>query len=219
VAAVPLNEIPLPGFVIAWPSGQSEVIPVDVLTDETHTLTNTVTDHPVEVGSNISDHSRPEPQKPVLKCIVSNTPLPGAKTRGTVVSDVVGASRSQAVWNRLEQLHNTPALVTAYTSLKVYDSMAIESVSVPRNARNANGLEFTVSLKRIRLVKNKQTTVVVASDTRAQPPKKTGTQQAQQPDQEPKSLAVQLAEKGATLQDSSNPILKGIGDFAQAALR
>lgn len=50
----------------------------DVVTTETHTFANVVTDQPVERGANVSDHVRATPDTVTLDVVVTNTPLDGA---------------------------------------------------------------------------------------------------------------------------------------------
>src|SRR6185436_16259045 len=47
----------------------------DIVESETHTSKSTVTDHPVELGSNVSDHIRNDPDRISIKGTVTNTPL------------------------------------------------------------------------------------------------------------------------------------------------
>lgn len=62
---------------ITWQglNGQTYSIAVDATLRQQHSAPSTVTDHPVETGSNISDHIRPEPDTLTLEGIISNTPI------------------------------------------------------------------------------------------------------------------------------------------------
>lgn len=165
---------------------QIDTIVIDAAVTETHTLSNTVTDHPVEEGSNVSDHSRPEPDKIQLDCVVSDTPLQTTSSGSTVSVESHGfrfsatakqdTTRSKNAYDKLVQLREQGSLVTVVTSLRSYDSMAIESIQIPRDAKNAGALRFTVSLKKVRVVKNKLTRTTVASDKRVGAKVKTGNQ-------------------------------------------
>ena len=52
-----------------------QLIEIDCSINEKHTFESTVTDHPVETGTNIADHIRPEPIKLELEGRISNTPI------------------------------------------------------------------------------------------------------------------------------------------------
>lgn len=47
----------------------------DVITQETHTLTNDITEHPVESGANVTDHVRSQLDTIALEVFVSNAPI------------------------------------------------------------------------------------------------------------------------------------------------
>lgn len=160
-------------------------IELDAVVSEQHSLTSTITDHPVEEGASVSDHSRPEPPRVQLDCIVSNTPLANRRSstvrdsasgRSFVVTAEQEPSRGKNAYDRLLQLQEAGSLITVVTSLRTYESMVIESISIPRDAKTSNALRFTVQLKRVRVVKNKLTRVVVAKDPRAGGKVKTGSQ-------------------------------------------
>ena len=51
------------------------IITFDAIESELHEGVSEVTDHPVEVGVNISDHIRPLPERVSLTAFVSNTPI------------------------------------------------------------------------------------------------------------------------------------------------
>ena len=61
-------------------NGVASVVTVDVVMDESFEINSTVTDHPVEEGANMSDHSRPEPIVITANCIVSETPISASDT-------------------------------------------------------------------------------------------------------------------------------------------
>ncbi len=166
---------------------------IDCTISENHSLTNTITSHPVEQGANISDHSRPEPESLTLECLVSNTPASTALMQSIALQTEGGADQNptyvagyaEGVWQRFTDLHNNPVLLSVTTTLKTYTSMLIESVSAPRTAKDAYALRFSVKLKKIIVVKNKLTAPVKAEKKNAQPEVKKGkvvTQQATQVD-------------------------------------
>jgi hypothetical protein len=70
-------------------NGQYYTLTLDASVRETHTGSNTVTDHPVELGSNIADHSRPDPDQLSMEARISNTPhfLPADHMGGVTMED------------------------------------------------------------------------------------------------------------------------------------
>lgn len=154
-------------------------VSVDSCLDETHTLVSTITDHPVEEGFNVTDHSRPEPERVSLRCFVSNTPLSTEQVarsiRQGIVAFTTSASdsrnlsvkgidgRGRATFDQLERMRVNGELLKVVTTLRTYaksdtEGMMIESLTIPRTRTNYDGLEFTVNLKRIRIVRNASST-------------------------------------------------------------
>lgn len=177
-------------------TGNAAGVPVisvvlDASITEMHTLANTVTDHPVEQGSNVTDHSRPEPDRVQLDCLVSNTPLSqqqqtraiqaqgGLTFQSTAAAPTkIGAvdGRAQTVYGQLRQLRDNGILCKVVTQLRTYDSMAIESIGAPRDSKTFDALRFSIQFKQVRVVQNKLTRVAVAKDLRVGSKVKTGNQ-------------------------------------------
>ena len=160
----PLLKLPAVLLRIPDGSGGTDEITFDATTSEQHSLTSTITDHPVEQGFNVSDHSRPEPRKVTLECWQSNTPLVGE----------VDGLRDYQLWQRFIDLWRNPRLVEIVTIRDSYTSMAVESVTSPVDVKSANALKFSVSLKEIRVISNKFTQVKIAKAPKAQTKKKVG---------------------------------------------
>ena len=180
--------------------GKIDSLQIDAVLTETHTITSAITDHPVEEGSNISDHSRPEPEQLQMDCLISNTPLSGTnevvklKPTGTSVSSVAKAddSRAKSAYEQLLALRDKGAVVTVLTSLREYTSMAIQSISIPRDVKSREALRFSVQLKKIRVVVNKQTTQRVSKTKKANTKVKGGQQTTPATAAKPLSKAKQL---------------------------
>lgn len=161
--AATANAVVLPKRGHSISDGQSTSLTLDVVPNETHASSNTLTDNPVENGLNVTDHSRPDPNNLTMDCLVSNTPL----------GQPVDSTRALTAYNTLEQLRLSGTLCTVVTTLKTYTSMGIVSISATRKSENYNALEFTIVFKFVRIVQNKLTTVRVSNDNRVA--KKTST--------------------------------------------
>jgi len=190
--------IPRPGKI----SVDDTSIVMDAVRTETHDLANTITDHPVEEGDNVSDHSRPEPDRVTMTCILTNTPLSTSDQtqkirRGEYTISSVGQERgaigdtegvAMASWKKLKDLRTKGTLVTVATTLGDYTTMGIVTISVPRAAKNYDGLEFTITFKKVRIVKNKLTQSVKSTDPASQRKKKAGAQATKEAEVKPGSL-------------------------------
>lgn len=136
------------------------VIEVDSLLGETVVMANTVTDHPVEEGAAVSDHSRAEPNRLHLDCVVTNTPFSRAQ-RALSTQDGKTAGeikdRGKIVLAQLQALRDQGALLQIITALSVYENMTLESIQIIKDAKSANGLHFQAGFKTIKIVQNKLT--------------------------------------------------------------
>lgn len=211
--------IPRPGKI----SSDDTSIVMDAVRTETHDLANTITDHPVEEGDNVSDHSRPEPDRVTMTCILTNTPLSTSDQtqkirRGEYTISSVGQERgaigdtegvAMASWKKLKDLRTKGTLVTVATTLGDYTTMGIVSISVPRAAKNYDGLEFTIVFKKVRIVKNKLTQSVKSTDPASQRKKKAGAQATKEAEVKPNSLAYSGADNLAGVNNG----VKAVGAF------
>lgn len=165
-----------------------DLIDIDACLEETHDLGNMVTDHPVEEGMAITDHVRPEPDRVTLRCFVSNTPLSTEQVQSAVRAGDVQfrttaprdiENRGTNAFLELKKMRDQGTLISVTTSLKQYgvgsdDKMVIERLSIPRTLQNVDGLEFSLSLKQIRVVKTRSSAQTKTKDTRGNPRKKKG---------------------------------------------
>ncbi len=159
---------------------------VDAVLGGGHTFAAEVTQHPVEEGADIADHTRPQPTEISLECVVSNTPLGASETRTVEQNRVQFTStapefdpkRTTDAYRALIDFRDTGTLLTVVTPLDTFEDLVITSVAIP--VQSPDGLRFTVALRKIRIVKNKLTRVVVARDTRAGGKVKTGQQTPKQ---------------------------------------
>jgi len=208
-------------------TADTTTITMHAVVSEQHTLTNTITDHPVETGFNASDHSRPNPDLVTMDCRISNTPLSSGQateavkagaftiqttTAAAQAAGAIGATDgyAQGEWAKLRSLRDTGAIVTVATTMGDYDSMAIESLSLPRSAKNYDAIAFSISFKRIRVVQNKLTRGVVSTDKRVGKKKSTGNKTTKDAgkDIDP------LRPVAKVVKDAGNQILKGFGGSA-----
>ena len=196
-------------------------IEIDAVLEETHTLANTVTDHPVEQGYNITDHSRPEPDTVTMRCFISNTPLSTTQqTRSIDAGDTKNTQftsntqqdvkigdtngRGNNAYEKLKKLRVTGALVQIVTSLTVYkvtstEGMIITSISIPRTAENFDGLEFSISFKQIRIVRNRSTTDVKQKEKQTRKPTKEGSKPTQDAPVDNRGALEKIVENNDTL--------------------
>lgn len=165
-----------------------DTLTIDATIQETHGSTADVTDHPVEEGSDVSDHKRDKPDTLKIEGLISNTPINrGQITRSlprsfvdTAAEALSNASRpgyAEAAYTTLRGLKESGKLITVITALRVYENMMLTELSAPRDSKTGDGLAFTASLRSVRLVRNRRVAITTADPTlaKAATKKKTGT--------------------------------------------
>ena len=147
-----------------------------------------MTEHPVESGANITDHIRPDPVQLSITGIVSDTPIGSRQVQRSI--EVGGASVQvtqqeppssatgfgRAAWAKLDAIRTAAKPVKVVTRDKTYESMALVSLSVPKEAKTGGALYFTAQFKQVRIVFNRSTKVVVAKSPKSHKKQDTGKQ-------------------------------------------
>src|SRR5690606_1988974 len=92
-----------------------------------------------------------------LEGIVSDTPIGTlAALRGEDVRP------SDDAFARLLAIRDAREPVTIETSLRVFENMVLQSLSVPRSAQTGDALRFRATFQQIQLVTNERTMIEVA---------------------------------------------------------
>lgn len=127
---------------------------IDATVAESHEFSSEVTEHPVENGADIADNVRAQPLRVVLDCIVSDTPIGVVADART--SDELPSSQA---YDLLLDIRDAREPVSIETSLRTFDNMMLESLSIPRSPGNGHALRFTASFVQVTLITNARTTV------------------------------------------------------------
>ena len=188
LAAVPVIG-PLASKILGKGSGTTlGGFTVEVTISETHTKEAEATDNPLEEGFIASDHIDIKPNKLSISGAVSNTPINGGsmlaglatssaaivgKQIGGGLGSVIGATgagavvgllfgstnRVQDAYNQLKNLRDARVPFTAITGYEKYDNMVLENLTVTRDAKTGQVLDFNATMKQIIIIRSK--TVVV----------------------------------------------------------
>lgn len=152
----------------------STVVSIDVSVSEQHSRKATPTEFELENGETVSDHIVLKPFNLELNGVISDTPLSivqaalttaggsigsplglvGASVLGVALSAALSGSKKPSVQNFLAllRLQEQKLPVTVVTTLNAYENMFISDISVPRDYKRANSLEFKLSLVQLLLV-------------------------------------------------------------------
>jgi hypothetical protein len=125
------------------------LITLDGSVSQTHARTAQVTEHPVEDGSDVTDHVRIDPIRVTINGIVTSTVL-GQQGEG---------GREVDAWAALEAILEDRQPVTVTTTLRTYESMILASISTPRDASLAHAVAPVLEFRQVRIVKSQTTTL------------------------------------------------------------
>lgn len=137
---------------------------IDAAAQEEHSFDSEVTEYPVEKGADIADHVRSRPIVVTIEGIVSDTPLGSLRERRiTEFGDpLVAGDVSEGMFAKLQKIRDAREPVTIVTSLRKYDNMVLQSISIPRDATTGDALRFRAQFIQIVLVTNARTVIRTA---------------------------------------------------------
>jgi hypothetical protein len=124
---------------------------IDATVSETHSLSATLTSHPVEVGTDITDHVKASPRKVSLEGLVSNTPV-------VFLASLFGQGQDPPVSTAhatFQKIVEQSEIISIQTTLQKYDNMIVTEYNVTRDASKGNALSFTLNAERVRFVESK----------------------------------------------------------------
>lgn len=154
----------------------------DAMLQATHTSNLTITAHPIEIGSSVSDYAFLQPR--TLSLNIGMTDTATSFIKGQFDG---GASRSVNAYNILKQLQQLTIPVQVYTRLGLYQNMLVSALTVQDDYTTHHGLKCTVDLTELLVATIK--TVKISGKPSTTSDAKKGTKQPQQP---PKSILAQL---------------------------
>lgn len=168
--------------LLQWDDGGATVaLEIDVATSEGFEATAEVTEHPVETGSAITDHVRPNNAMITLEGLITNTPVVvprsqlAGRTRSAQTVDLriggetvrVSLQEWSAPLDRVRECDALlAALVAAGTPVRLTaslrgttDALVITRYKVDRTADTGKALPVTLELKRLRVVNTSRVAV------------------------------------------------------------
>ncbi len=191
----------------------------DCVLSETHEITSTVTEHPVEQGADLSDHKRPGQRRVRLEGMVTNTPIsesvPLSGPNSLPSAGVVGPSdkganvlqfpaefdRVRDMFNALAELVETAQDVTLTTGVQEYDNAQLIALSAPRTARDGSSITFTLDIVVVRVAETQRVGAPLPRQPRGQRSVNNGNQQGtdteDNPDQRHQSQARRMLDSPA----------------------
>jgi hypothetical protein len=144
---------------------------VDAFLAEHYNFSNSVTDIPVEEGSNIADHIVEDQDVISVEAFTGNTAFEVVTIDGNSVSNLDAPDRMARVrqaYQELKKLTKAKKLVDVVLGLETFTGMAITSFIIDREAETGANLPFTMEFKKLKIV-HSDTTRINASNNEAGP--------------------------------------------------
>lgn len=139
------------GKVVAEGQPDAILIQFDASISERFSRRKDVTQHPVEAGSDISDHSRTLPLEITIRGWVTDDPiivLASVNATPSVAGGSINARVANA-WKELNRIMDEESIVKVISGLDSFDNMILKSLDVTRDKNTGRILDATISLEQI----------------------------------------------------------------------
>lgn len=154
---------------------------LDAIITEKHNFSSEITEHPVEDGSMIVDHIYNKPISIDLDCIITNTPMTwaGLTAFNSLKRYVDNESNdfAEIAFKKIEEIFIKRKPISIATSLKTYENMVLENLSVERGGRSSSSLHFNCTAKQIRIISRQMVPIPKPKSPRTQSKQKKGPQE------------------------------------------
>ena len=118
-------------------------ITFDILVNESHNFSSNITSHPIENGSEVSDHIRNQLEQGSFTGLISNF---------SVKSRFLFSNRAQDAFDLFVELWKQKVLFTITTVMRVYKSMGITNISINRDFSTGDAVVFNVGFRKVEQV-------------------------------------------------------------------
>lgn len=162
------------GFITIDPKRSIGSIVAHVTMEEVATDELQITEHPVELGANITDHAFKKPADLIVRCGWSNASLAGVigAVKGLITAlqggDAFGSDYVSGVYNQLLALQESRIPFDVSTGKRLYTNMLMRSLGVTTDEKSEYTLMVTAVFKQVLIVQT-QATTLPPRDDQAQP--------------------------------------------------
>jgi hypothetical protein len=139
---------------------------VDAFLAEHYQFSNSVTDIPVEEGSNIADHIVEDQDVISVEAFIGNTAFEVITADGNSVSNLQvpdRMARVQQAYQELKKLTKAKKPLDVVLGLETFTNMAITTFAIDREAETGANLPFSMEFKKLKIV-HSDTTKINASN-------------------------------------------------------
>lgn len=140
---------------------------VDFLQSESHTWDVSVTSHPVEIGSEITDHIQPQPRSVTITARQTAATLNIIQLRANR-----GQNKVENAKQFLTELYRSRRPVMLVTRLHTYEKMVATSITQSSSAGDGESLPWSVTFREIETVNSASVQLAAIKKPKPPPPKK-----------------------------------------------
>lgn len=129
----------------------STLLQFDASVSENHMSELDVTEHPVERGSDITDHVRLRPNALEMTVIMSNRPIAILASQNASLGIKGGnpTERDKDAFAEMLRWQTEGLLLTIVTTLRTYENMILQRIAPTRDAANGKVLRASLSFREI----------------------------------------------------------------------
>ena len=169
------------GSILVKPLRAIGPLVMQVVVEEVHSDDLQITDHPVELGAMITDHSYRLPAELTIRGGWSNSPtvaglfaglVAGVGSTGTGIQSLVTGNEATQIrdwYKKLLKLQADRIPFDVYTGKRIYKNMLIKGMTVTTDEKYENSLFVTVSLREVLIVSTQILTVPATMANQADP--------------------------------------------------
>ncbi|WP_151823849.1 phage baseplate protein [Acinetobacter bereziniae] len=131
----------------------------DVTIEEQHSDELNITEHPVEIGSPISDHAYMNPPEVTIKLGWSES---AGRLNGLLGNSFIAGTPSLiGVYEALQALQRKAIRLVIMTGKRLYTDMLIKSLKVTTDLESENALLVTMTLKKVIITNTLETNLMI----------------------------------------------------------
>lgn len=131
-------------------------IQIDVSVRETHSTAKEISDSPVEVGSDITDHVKKRPDEVTIEGVLSNRP---SSLIDLAEQETTGETAEKRYADLLDLVANADTFELV-TGLRVYENMVFTAFSVDRDNSTGEVIRFRATMREVEFAKSETVDVV-----------------------------------------------------------
>ncbi|GBU27089.1 hypothetical protein R84B8_00611 [Treponema sp. R8-4-B8] len=141
---------------------------VDCFIAEHYQFSNSVTEIPVEEGSNVSDNIVEDQDVVSVEAFIGNAAFEVMTIDGNTISNLQAPDRMARViqaYQELKKLSKSKQLLDVVLGLETFPNMVITSFKIDRDVETGANLPFTMEFKKIKIVKSDTTNINASSSS------------------------------------------------------